>query len=326
MRRAVPCLGASTRALGRRPPAPLRPRFFSVKPPPPVDKPVTTGGVGIIAGVFGSMVGMGGAFVSLPLLTGVLKLSQHHAHGTSLASVMSTGAAGALGFASAGQVDWVAALSLAAAGVVTARLGASVTSRLSGPALRKSLGIFQVCIAPTVPLCGWLRMKKDEQQLAREGARGHAEPGAGAGAGAGGFEAGSGSRAADSADQSKVDVLEALRFAVIGGASGFLAGIFGVGGGAIMVPALVITTPDMSYTTALGTSLAAMVLPAMSGVAKHHAARNVVWRVAAPLAAGTALGSFFGAQLAVLLPEREMRFAFCAVMLTLGGRTLMTKA
>jgi len=82
----------------------------------------------------------------------------------------------------------------------------------------------------------------------------------------------------------------------------------------------------MSYTTALGTSLAAMVLPAMSGVAKHHAARNVVWRVAAPLAAGTALGSFFGAQLAVLLPEREMRFAFCAVMLTLGGRTLMTKA
>lgn len=38
---------------------------------------------GVVAGVFGSLVGMGGAFVMIPAMTGVLKFSQHQAHGPS---------------------------------------------------------------------------------------------------------------------------------------------------------------------------------------------------------------------------------------------------
>lgn len=43
---------------------------------------------GVAAGVFGSLVGMGGAFVMIPAMTGVLKFSQHQAHGTWICGFM----------------------------------------------------------------------------------------------------------------------------------------------------------------------------------------------------------------------------------------------
>ena len=49
---------------------------------------------GALAGAFGSWVGLGGAFVSLPFLTMVLKLTQHQAHATSLCAITATGLAG----------------------------------------------------------------------------------------------------------------------------------------------------------------------------------------------------------------------------------------
>lgn len=43
---------------------------------------------GVVAGVFGSLVGMGGAFVLIPALTGLLKFSQHQAHGREVERMM----------------------------------------------------------------------------------------------------------------------------------------------------------------------------------------------------------------------------------------------
>eukprot|EP00752_Nemacystus_decipiens_P011559 g10264.t2 len=58
------------------------------------------------AGMIGSLVGMGGGFVAIPFLTGWLGLTQHQAHGTSLAAVFTTGAAGSTAYALAGHVDF----------------------------------------------------------------------------------------------------------------------------------------------------------------------------------------------------------------------------
>jgi hypothetical protein len=61
--------------------------------------------IGSCAGFLGSLAGMGGGFVMIPLMTSrLLQLSQHQAHGTSLFAVATTGAAGALSYS--GQVDW----------------------------------------------------------------------------------------------------------------------------------------------------------------------------------------------------------------------------
>lgn len=76
----------------------LNRRTFSSQPLSPCDKVTNLSlkgfATGALAGAFGSWVGLGGGFVSLPILTLVLRLTQHQAHGTSLCAVATTGFAG----------------------------------------------------------------------------------------------------------------------------------------------------------------------------------------------------------------------------------------
>ena len=85
----------------------------TAKPPDP--KPHTMAAVGATAGTLGSLAGMGGGFVAIPLMTR-LGVSQHTAHGTSLVGVVCTGAAGAAAYAADGAVDVKAAAAVAATG------------------------------------------------------------------------------------------------------------------------------------------------------------------------------------------------------------------
>lgn len=80
--------------------------------------------IGCGAGGLGSLVGMGGGFVMVPAMTAVLKLTQHQAHGTSLAAVTTCGMSGAFSYMQAGHVDWVAAASISATGMLAANFGA----------------------------------------------------------------------------------------------------------------------------------------------------------------------------------------------------------
>ena len=110
--------------------------------------------------------------------------------------------------------------------------------------------------------------------------------------------------------------------AIIGIFSGFLAGLFGVGGGAIVVPALTIAT-DMTHYQALATSLCAMSLPAMVGTATHYSKGNVAMRVAPALAMGAFAGGFVGSKIGLHTNENALRWGFSGLMVVLGARTLM---
>ena len=109
---------------------------------------------------------------------------------------------------------------------------------------------------------------------------------------------------------------------MIGIGSGFLAGLFGVGGGAIVVPALTLAT-DMTHYQALGTSLCAMALPAMVGTGTHYMKGNVSMRVAPALATGAFLGGFLGGKLGLKTNEDALRWVFSGLMVVLGARTLL---
>lgn len=248
--------------------------------------------IGGCAGVLGSLVGMGGGFVMVPSMVSVLRLSQHQAHGTSLFAVAATGVAGAVGYE--GYVHYDSAAAIAACGVVTAGLGASATSKLSGPALKKALGFFMILVAPMVPLKGYLhdqQQNMEEQQQVNE-------------------------KETQSLPQ------RLLPPALIGLGSGFLAGLFGVGGGAVVVPALTLFT-DANHYEALGTSLCAMALPAISGTITHYKKGNVAMRVAPALATGAFCGAYFGGHLGLQMNETALRWGFSGLMVTLGMRTLI---
>lgn len=75
-----------------------------------------------------------------------------------------------------------------------------------------------------------------------------------------------------------------------------------------------------------GTSLAAMVLPSLIGLAQHQRLGNVDWRMAAALAAGTTVGSYVGSNFAVSAPAGVLEGLFAAGMLLLGRKTLMAAA
>lgn len=277
------------------------------------------------------------------LWRGGLGLHQHQAHGTSLFAVGTTGLAGALGYGITiggdeeafattnaddsnnaetdtitpttqqqqsnkpqGLVELDTALALAATAMVTARFGAVASSRLSEHALQRALGAFMIFVAPLVPGKAYLEALYDENNpLSDPDAQKHAEE-----------------DAAVHPEHGRTGRAERLLPAsVIGVFSGFLSGMFGVGGGAIVVPALVLST-DMTHHTALGTSLCAMVLPAMVGTWTHSKRGNVNWRVAPMLAFGSAVGAFVGGrEVGVNLDEGVLRAGFSCLMLVLGIRT-----
>jgi len=254
-------------------------------------------GVGTAAGAAGSLVGMGGAFITLPALTNVLKLTQHQAHGTSLACVMACGIGGAAGFVAADAVDFKAAACLAMAGMVTATLGARAANRLDGLVLKRLLGGLMICAAPTVILKAYL---PDGRQ--GKGADHNKTP----------------------ENDAKLDdsgIGHMIFMAGIGGVTGFLSGLFGVGGGSVTVPALSLTT-DFSHYKALGTSMAAFVLPSFVGTVTHYRQGNVILRVAAPLALGTVFGAYVGGKyIAVNVDEGTLRLIFFTMMVVLGVQT-----
>uniref|UniRef100_I2CRK5 Membrane transporter protein n=2 Tax=Nannochloropsis gaditana TaxID=72520 RepID=I2CRK5_NANGC len=113
-----------------------------------------------------------------------------------------------------------------------------------------------------------------------------------------------------------------LQLMSIGAGSGFLAGLFGVGGGAVTIPALTMCL-EMSHYQALGTSLAAMVPTALVGTHSHHAQGHVVWSFVAPLAVGSLCGSFLGGkEIAMQIPENYLKWGFGIMMVVLGSKTI----
>ena len=98
--------------------------------------------------------------------------------------------------------------------------------------------------------------------------------------------------------------MELIIFLIIGTLAGFAAGLFGVGGGTIIVPLLFIVFTQMDYSPdtvmhlALGTSLATIIVTSISSLMAHNKKGAVMWPVFINLISGMAIGCFLGAGIA----------------------------
>lgn len=94
-----------------------------------------------------------------------------------------------------------------------------------------------------------------------------------------------------------------ILYILLGAVTGFLAGLFGIGGGGIMVPVLTILylwqgiEPDVVVHMALATSMAAIMVTSLSSLRAHHARKAVLWPVALRLAVGVLVGTYVTASL-----------------------------
>ncbi|MBK7819717.1 MAG: sulfite exporter TauE/SafE family protein [Tessaracoccus sp.] len=100
-----------------------------------------------------------------------------------------------------------------------------------------------------------------------------------------------------------------LIYVVVGLAAGLMSGLFGVGGGTVIVPLLVLLAA-FDQRLASGTSLAAIVPTAIVGVISYAAMGEVSWVAAALLAAGAVVGAQIGTWLLPRLPLPWLRWGF----------------
>ena len=101
-------------------------------------------------------------------------------------------------------------------------------------------------------------------------------------------------------------------------AIGFLTGFLGVGGGFLLVPALVIVMRiPISY--AIGTSLLIIVINSAAAFTARAGLAHLDWVVLLPFTAATVAGSFAGKRVADRLSGATLRMAFAIVLLLVGG-------
>ncbi len=106
-----------------------------------------------------------------------------------------------------------------------------------------------------------------------------------------------------------------LLLIAIGVGAGVLSGIFGIGGGIVIVPALIYLA-KLTPQQAAGTSLAALVLPlgAAIGAATYYRAGHLQPKDALFIAVGMAVGAYFGAQIATNVDAVVLRRMFAVLM------------
>jgi hypothetical protein len=110
-----------------------------------------------------------------------------------------------------------------------------------------------------------------------------------------------------------------MEFLAIGVIAGVLAGMFGIGGGIVIVPALVLVA-KMNPETAIGTSLAALLLPVGAlGAWQYYRYGFLEVRPAAWVALGLLVGAWLGANLALKLPARDLQRAFALFLIFVAG-------
>lgn len=100
----------------------------------------------------------------------------------------------------------------------------------------------------------------------------------------------------------------------IGLFAGFLSGLFGVGGGIVIVPALVLLA-GYNQRLAAGTSLAAIVPTATVGVISYGVSGEVSWLTALVLAAAAVVGAQIGTTLAPRISQRALQWGFVAFLI-----------
>ena len=114
-----------------------------------------------------------------------------------------------------------------------------------------------------------------------------------------------------------------MRLAAIGVVAGFFSALLGVGGGIVIVP-LLVTWRGFGERVAMGTSLGAIGITALAGMAGYAFHGDVEWRYAALVGLPATIGAVGGTALQQRLASRWLALAFAAFLAIIGVVLLAT--
>jgi uncharacterized membrane protein YfcA len=245
---------------------------------------------GLIAGIFG----VGGGLLIVPALT-LWGLPLTQATATSLVGVLLSAVSGTVQNWWTGQLNLWASIQLALFGIPAAQLGAWLGSHLPETWLAPSFAALLFVTIFLINLQQKVVLEPPLEQENSESSPGESSPGM-------------------------------KSVARIGLIAGVISGLFGIGGGIVMVPLQMILI-GQPMQAAVVNSLGAMVAIAASGLSQHAWKGHVLWLSGLCLGLGCVLGAQLGARLLPVLPEKLVSRLFKLLLLTLAlymaGRSLL---
>jgi uncharacterized membrane protein YfcA len=123
----------------------------------------------------------------------------------------------------------------------------------------------------------------------------------------------------------KLSMNEIIVLLIVGVLAGFLSGLVGIGGGTIVVPALVYFL-SFSQQQAQGTSLLLLLLPTgVFAVMNYYKAGYVDWQAALIIATTFLLGGFLGSKVAIAIDQNTVKKIFAAFLILMGVKMLIWK-
>ncbi|MDD5539291.1 MAG: sulfite exporter TauE/SafE family protein [Candidatus Neomarinimicrobiota bacterium] len=244
--------------------------------------------IGLFAGILSGLFGIGGGIVIVPILIWFFHFSQLAANSTSLAALLlPVGILAVLTYYKEKMVAVRPAL-LIALGIFIGVAGGSFSAlEIPGPILKRLYGIFLVYVALTyLDLKAVFDTKSKPLKMEFHEASGQSFP--------------------------------AIFFIGLGVVAGIMAGLFGIGGGVIIVPAL-ISIFKYPYKKAVGTSLAALLFPVgLPGVLIYYQSGQLQLASALLIGLGLLGGALIGALAAIELPAKLIKRMY-GVFLLLAG-------
>lgn len=243
---------------------------------------------GSLVGATLGLVGGGGSILAVPLLLYVVGIeSTHVAIGTSALAVSVNAFANLVSHSRAGTVKWPCAIVFALSGIAGALLGSSIGKLIDGEKLLFFFGLVMVAVAAAM-----LRPRRSE-----------GDPNV------------------------RITPAIAVRLIGIGLLTGALAGFFGIGGGFLIVPGIMLGS-GMAMLNAIGSSLFAVGAFGLTTAINYARDGYIDWRVAGEFVAGGIAGGLVGLALARHLSTRKgtLNRMFASFVLVVAAYVLWRSA
>ncbi|PWI45326.1 sulfite exporter TauE/SafE family protein [Streptomyces sp. ICBB 8177] len=236
--------------------------------------------LGALIGLSLGALGGGGSILTVPVLVYALGQPPREATTAGLVVVGVTALTGAAGHARAGHVRWRAGLAFGAAGTAASCAGTALDRSVDPTALLLCFAALMV-----VSAAGMLRRHRGGRTAAAP-VRAPAHP--------------------------------VARVLVSGSVVGFLTGFLGVGGGFVIVPALVAAL-GYEMPVAVGTSLLVIAINSGVALAARAGAERFPWHVVVPLTAAAVAGSLAGRAVCARVPAPVLGRAFATLTVAVAG-------
>ena len=236
---------------------------------------------GAVIGLSMGALGGGGSILAVPVLVYALYLDPQAATTASLVIVGVTAVVAAMSHARAGRVDWRAALIFGALGI-PASIGGSLLNRAVDPQ------VLLLAFAALMLLAAAAMYRRSRAS------------------------------APTTTRHSPIGVAQVARVVLAALVVGFLTGFLGVGGGFLIVPALVLAM-GFGMPTAVGTSLVIISITSLAALVERLGHGAIAWEVIIPFTAAAIAGSLLGKRLADRVSGVALTRAFALLLVVVAG-------